>query len=422
VIVAALLVCAVTLAAAWIGWYTAPTPPTVVLTEADPAVVDAVDAARRNVLWSPRSAAAWGHLGQVLRAHNFLSESNLCFANAGRFDAKDPRWPYLQGINLQMDDPETAIRHLQKAVALCGGVPDAPELCLAEVSLQLARLDDAERHFQRVLQHEPDNPRAHLGLGRLAYERGRLRDSIAHLNRSTTSKLTQKASVVLLAQVYHQLGELAAASQERTRAAELPNDPPWPDPFMGEIQSLTVGKQFRLSRLQALHRQGRMTEVRPLATKLEDDYPDVYWLVEGRDQMAKGELTAAEKALRNAIELSPDTLEAHFDLGTVLLSQKNYRAAAECFQRVIQLEPSYGPAHERLADCWRKQGHRTEAIEALRSAVRYMPQNAETHRELGCLLLQEGRRAEAAMHLEQALQLQPEDAKVIKLLNQAKRQ
>lgn len=418
---AAIFICAVTVAAAGIGWYTAPMPPAVSFVETDPAIVGVIEDARWNVLWSPRSAAAWGRLGQVLRAHNYLSEAHLCLAHAERFDSKDPRWPYLQGVDVLASDHEAAIRHLQRAVALCGCVPDAPELCLAELCLQQGRLDDAEHHFQHVLQHAPDNPRAHLGLGRLASERGNLKDGIAHLSRSAARKLTQKASVVLLAQTYHQLGDLAAASRERTRAAGFPNDPPWPDPFIEEVEALRVGKHFRLARLESLHKRGRRAEARPVAAGLEEDYPDIYWLVEGRHQMKDGQWAAAERALRTAARLDPDSVDAHFDLGMVLLKQKNALAAVDCFQRVIQIEPTYGPAYQRLADCWKTQGRRPEAIQVLQTAASYMPLNAEIHRELGGLLLEDGRLAEAIRHLQQALQLQPEDARAKELLEQASR-
>src|SRR5438132_10030686 len=182
------LVCGAIVAAMGLGWslwswYSAAAPPPVSFVEVDPALAGAIQAASRDVWWHPHSAAAWARLGQLLRAHLYTSESNLCFAQAGRLDPTDSRWPYLQGLSLQSDDPEAAVRHLQRAVALCGSVPDAPELCLAEVCLQQGRQADAEQHFRHVLQNDPDNARAHLGLGRLDQQRSRLADGLAHLNR-----------------------------------------------------------------------------------------------------------------------------------------------------------------------------------------------------------------------------------------------
>jgi tetratricopeptide (TPR) repeat protein len=401
------------------SWYAAPAPPAVSFMEVDPALAEVIQEASREVWWHPHSAAAWARLGQLLRAHTYQPESNFCFTQAERLNPTDPRWPYLQGLSLQSDDPEAAIRHLQRAVDLCGSIPDAPELCLAEVHLQEGHLDDAEQHFRRVLRKDANNARAHLGLGRLALRRGNQRDALAHLSLSKSSKLTQKASCVLLTQVYQQLGDTTAAGKEQVRAADLPNDPPWPDPFVEETWSLRVGKQARLARLTVLRQQGRSPEVRALAAKLEDDYPDVYWLVEGRLQMDKGDLPAAEIALRKAIQLSPDSVDAHFDLGTALFRQNNYRAAAESFRRVTQLEPTYGPAYQNLGRCASALGNRQEAIRAFRVAVDVMPQNAEARRDLGSQLIQEGKVAEAIVQLQQALQLQPGDAKARELLEQA---
>jgi tetratricopeptide (TPR) repeat protein len=400
------------------GWVTAPAPPAVSLADADPAVAAAIESARRDVRWKPRSAAAWGRLGQLLRAHGYVPESNTCFARAERLDPRDPRWPYLQGTGLQSDDPEAAIGHLQRAVALCGNTPDAPQLVLAEVCLQQGRLDESERHFRQVLGGDPDNARAHLGLGRLAIERGNPRDALVYLERSASNQLTQKASRVLLAQAHQQLGDTAAAGRERQRALDLPADPPWPDPFQEEVLDLMIGKQARLARLQTLHRQGRSAEARELARQLEKEYPDVYWLVEGRGLMTRGDFAAAEQALRKAVESAPGSVEAHFDLGTVLFEQRNYAAAADSFRKVTELEPGHGPAHLRLGRCLLGQGDRAEALRAFQAAVRYMPQQAEARRELGALLAREGRRDEAEAQLRLALQLQPEDTKAKELLDE----
>src|SRR5438270_5558930 len=125
------------LVAAWL--WRSPAPPDVDLAGVDPAIVQAIDAARAEVRAAPRSAATWGRLGMVLRAHDFAAEANACFAQAERLDASDPRWPYLHGLTVALTDRDAAIPLLQRAADRSPFNP-TPRLRLAEVLLQQGRL------------------------------------------------------------------------------------------------------------------------------------------------------------------------------------------------------------------------------------------------------------------------------------------
>jgi tetratricopeptide (TPR) repeat protein len=343
--------------------------------------------------------------------------SNPCFAQAEKLDPRDPRWPYLQGTGLISDDPEVAVGHLQRAVALCGDTPDAPRLTLAEVCLLVGRLDEAESHFRQALAANPGGVRANLGLGRLALERGRPGDAVGPLEQAAAGPLAPRAARSLLAQARQQLGDAAAADREREQAQALPGDPPWPDPFQEEVLALMSGRQARLSRLQTLHRQGRSADALALARQLEQEYPDLYWLVEARGRMGRGDLAGAETALRKAVELAPESVEAHFDLATVLAEQRNLSAATTAFRRVTELEPGYGPAFLRLGHCLLALGDRAAAVRAFEAAVRTMPQQPDARRDLAAALAQDGRPDEAAAQLRYALQLNPKDAKAREMLD-----
>src|SRR6476620_8774521 len=80
---------------------------------------------------SPRSGAAWGALGTVLRSFEFKPEAENCLAIATQLVPKEPRWPYLHGMMLAKQSPDKAVPLLLRAVALCGSTPAAPRLHLA---------------------------------------------------------------------------------------------------------------------------------------------------------------------------------------------------------------------------------------------------------------------------------------------------
>src|SRR5207244_3778554 len=119
----ALCALAILLAAGALGWYgwrklNAPAPPEVVLEGDDPELAEAVEAARGKVKRSPYSADAWGQLGMLLRGVRLPDPAAVCFAQAARFEPRNPRWHYLHGEAFLPGDPEAALPPLRRAARL----------------------------------------------------------------------------------------------------------------------------------------------------------------------------------------------------------------------------------------------------------------------------------------------------------------
>jgi tetratricopeptide (TPR) repeat protein len=394
--------------------------PAIDQTDVDPAVLRLISGARTGVVEAPRSAEAWGRLGKVLLAHEFSDEALTCFAQAEALDPAEPRWPYHQGTILSQGKPDAAIPKLQRAVERCGNDPDAPRLRLAEILLAQGRPRDAEDQWERLLRSDPAHARAHLGLARLAYQRGNLEQSMAHLNFSLNGSRTRKAAHFLLAEVDEWRGDKAAAEQESRRAAALPADEAWPDRFDEEVKQLQTGRQVFLARADVLLHQGRVAEAIVLLQKTVKDYPDSSsgWLLLGTACLAKHDLGGGEEALRTASRLAPDSVEIPFYLGNVRFLRGDHREAAAYFRQAAQLKPDFALAHFNLGHCLMRLGDRDGAIAAFRSAVGCKPDYADAHMNLGALLVQAGQGAEALVYLRYAAELQPRDPRAKKLLRQ----
>src|SRR5439155_5405314 len=209
-----------------------PAPPAVDLTGADPAIATAIEAARAEVRAKPRSAAAWGRLGQLLRAHDFGDAANVCFSRAEQLDPTEPRWPYLHGATVSMTDRDAAIPLLERAAAL--SALEAPRLRLAEVLLMQGRVEEAERHTRQALRDAPHSARAHLDLARLACRRNALPEAQAHLDRVLAGPSGRKAALLVRAEILQRLGRQDSAQNDLNAAAVMADDPPWPDPFVEE--------------------------------------------------------------------------------------------------------------------------------------------------------------------------------------------
>jgi Flp pilus assembly protein TadD len=410
----------------WHGWrwYRAPVPPEISLADTDPEVADAVRKALDRVRHDPYSVPAWGGLAMLLRATDFWAAATVCFQQTAQLDPQNPRWPYLEGeALLQRGDADAALPLLRRAVDLSD--PDseqgfAPQLRLAEVLLAAGRYDEAEPFLRRLLQSAPDDPAVHLDLGILDYARGRLTESSDLLLRCLHSPFTRKRACAQLAAVRQRQGQRAEAEQFSRRSSALPADVHWVDPWVLECLRLAPGKSARFRYVERLEAQGRFREAVQELEHLQPDGPDYKVLIGlGKDRARLGDLVGSEKALREALRLRPDSVQAHYYLSNLLwnraeqkakeqdgqeAAQALFRAAADEAERALKNKPDHALANMLLGLCLEKLGKRTKARAALRKAVECGPELAEPAFQLGKVLAAEGNVVEARRYLEWARQ------------------
>jgi tetratricopeptide (TPR) repeat protein len=352
-------------------------PPLPDLAAVDPEVAEAVQEARRLVIQKPSAASAWGRLGMVLRAHDFGPEANRCFQEAERLDPREARWPYVQGLTLVLTEPEEGIRCLERAVERCGDSLSVPQLRLAEALLEQGRLDEAQSHLEQVLRREPENCRARLGLGRLAILRENWQAGLDQLEACLADEHARKLAYTLRAEAWARLGQPDRARTEQQRAAELPADQRWPDPFAEEVLALQRGLGARLIQADALARASRWAEATGLLKQTLTKYPQSIpaWLRLGEAWRQQGQLDQAEEALQRAVQADPEAAEAWFRLGCVQALGRP-REAADSFRRAIRLKPDHALAHFNLAHRLKELGDPAGAAEEFRAVLRCRPDYA----------------------------------------------
>ena len=91
--------------------------------------------------------------------------------------------------------------------------------------------------------------------------------------------------------------------------------------------------------------------------------------VEGR----AGRPQAAERLLREAVELAPENADARRALGTVLLHSGKYSESIEQLERSLALRPNRWIGLARLSKAQLGAGRRAEAVRSLRAAVAINP-------------------------------------------------
>jgi tetratricopeptide (TPR) repeat protein len=421
-------------AGAWARWTRPrpgpPVPPEVNAAALEPAVVTALGVARERAVKEPASAEAWGDLGKAFLANELQDEANVCFTQAERLDAHNPRWPYYQGGTCHAGgDYAAALPFLRRAADLCVG-PEAgnvvPRLLLAETLLTLGRTGEAEAELNQAAARQPNDARVHYDRGLLAAARQDWPAARDHLRRCLDSPQARQKACVRLAAVSQRLGDAAVAADFRRQADGLPPDREWGDPFVAEYLHWAVRKRSRYRLAEQLEAAGRPAEAVAALAPLVRDYPDDYLvhLTLGKLLGQTSDLSAAERALRTARRLAPDKVQVYYYLGLVLfregeeLGRKGdagrgrvaFEEAAAMARRAATLKPDYGFAHMVEGLALKNLGRRNEALAAFRQAVRCNPEFAEMHYHLGEALAESGHAEEARARLEQALRLAPPTA------------
>ena len=86
-------------------------------------------------------------------------------------------------------------------------------------------------------------------------------------------------------------------------------------------------------------------------------------------------LLKAHTAASKAIDLNPQSGEAHASLGLVLSHQWDWAGAEREFRRALELDPQYANAHHWYGDYLSIQGRREEALSEARLALQLDPHN-----------------------------------------------
>jgi predicted O-linked N-acetylglucosamine transferase (SPINDLY family) len=116
--------------------------------------------------------------------------------------------------------------------------------------------------------------------------------------------------------------------------------------------------------------------------------PDAGALVEaGAAALQRGDLPAAEAALRSAIRAAPDAANAWGALGMVLWERRQLDEGLACLRKAAALDPAHVGARVNLANAYAVGNRMQEAIAEYREALRLQPGHARASANLAKPLL-----------------------------------
>jgi len=134
----------------------------------------------------------------------------------------------------------------------------------------------------------------------------------------------------------------------------------------------------------------------------------------GLAESARGQLTPAEKQFRQAIQLDPKFVPAHYFLARLLYTRNRFDESIEESKTTIALSPGLVRAYENLGLCYEGKDQPKQAEEWYREAIRRNSEVVDKTEwpmlDLATLLIRNDRFGEARPFLQQALAVNPANA------------
>jgi tetratricopeptide (TPR) repeat protein len=122
-----------------------------------------------------------------------------------------------------------------------------------------------------------------------------------------------------------------------------------------------------------------------------------------------GDVDQAVELMKKAVEIRPDYIDAHGNLGQMLMSLGRQEEAVGHFQKILELEPNYIEAHGDLGNALAGLGRFDEAMVHFQKIVEAQPEIFQAHTNMGNVLMVLGRAEEAIKHYHKVTEIVPEN-------------
>ena len=198
---------------------------------------------------------AWMALGQLLETSKPV-EAAAAYQQAALLDPADPQPHLLAAATLEKTRPAEAEKEYRDAIAIAPQSSDALA-ALTNFYMRQRRFGDAESLLRKLVDLHPNDPAAHIQLGRMLAIAGKTDDAIAQMEAGINLDPSDSHAQHDLADLYIQAGKFTDA--ERLYASLVSSYPSEADYHHGLGRALLREKKFA----QAQHELEETVRLKP---------------------------------------------------------------------------------------------------------------------------------------------------------------
>ena len=393
---------------------------------------DAERAVRAILKERPKEPQALVLQARISLARNNPQKAVQELENAQRLEPNVPALHYWKGVAYrQLGNLELAQHSFEQAISLNGHYVD-PQLALAELALDRGKADAALRYAQVVLRERPNQPEAHLLAGS-AY--ANLRDLPKAETELKTFVQLQPGSPIGPARLgYVHLMQHRYDEAEKEFEKSLALDSKHIDALNGLVA---------LYRLRGQNDKA-IARIRQQIAKGET--ADLYNLL-GKTYAELGQFEPAERSLKRALEVDPNSFNTYVQLGNLYFREKaidkaiaeyqeaarlnpksvgawtvlgmlhdslsQFKLAEKDYEAALAIDPNAGVAANNLAWLYCEHGgDMDKALELARRAKQVLPNAARVSGTLAWIYYKRQLYNSAVPLLEEAVREEPKDAQI----------
>jgi len=243
----------------------------------------------------------------------------------------------------------------------------------------------AHEHLQRAVELDPANPTAYYLLGRVLIAEERLEEALAALEQSLELSPTLADAHYRIALVYARLGDRESARNHQEQFQQLSRAQ---DDAEARETRLGVLRNAATAALAGNDPSAFRVAVDELLQEDPDD-PGVLTL-SARGALTDGDIERGLTDINHALRISPDQWEVLYVLGLLQQEDDMPEQARATFHRVVEQNPLFASGYAALGKVLVELDDAEAAAEAFRTAARLDPEQpvhflnlATVYRQLG---------------------------------------
>jgi tetratricopeptide (TPR) repeat protein len=209
----------------------------------------------------------------------------------------------------------------------------------------------AAEMYKKALEMDPENKRAFVLLGNVAYHLGELEDSVTYYKKAIELDPEYSIAFFNLGSVFEDLGDLEEARVNFQKATEI--DPDYAEAYtslgtvlkaLGDVngaiscfqRAMEIDREMEAPKrgieelMEDIHEQLKAKEITKAAEELIKDG------IVFEDQ---GDLEAAIEKYTEALRVNPDSLIGYFFLGIAQEKAGDQAAATLCYKKIGEMDP-----------------------------------------------------------------------------------